>query len=200
MAYVSSSTRDTRAEGAGGGTEDVIRAALTAVSGRLFRSCIPMIPERPLPPRNASLIVTAGAEPEDVGVVDVDEDRDLRTAGLSSQPALAAPCRRIFELGGPGDELRSGVEEPLRLRRKRRHRAVRQQDMPQIDAPGVDHAHRSERNRLRNLILRSTVCISCRCRRGAGRCGRRGSSRVHRAQTAAFGRPSTLLSGPTGQN
>ncbi len=108
-----------------------------------------MIPERSLPPRNASLIVTAGAEPEDVGVVDVDEDRDLRTAGLSSRPALAAQCRRILELGGLGDDLRSGVEEPLRLRRKRRHLAVRQQDRPQIDAPGADHAHRSERNRPR---------------------------------------------------
>ena len=87
---VSSSTRDTRVEGAGGGTEDVTRAALPAVAGRLFRSSMPVVSERFLPPRNASRV------------------------------------------------LRPVVEPPLRLRRKRSDLGVRQQDMPQFDAPGAD--------------------------------------------------------------
>ena len=88
--------------------------------------------------------MAAGAEPEHIVVVDVEEDREQGAAGFSTRPASAAQRRRIIVLSGLGDDLRPVIEEPPPPRRQRRHLAVRPQEMPQIDTPGLDHARLSE--------------------------------------------------------
>ena len=74
---------------------------------------VPVVPERAFPPGDASLVMTAGTEPEHIVVVGVEEDREQRAAGFAARPSPAAQCRRIVVLGRLRDDLRPVGEEAL---------------------------------------------------------------------------------------
>ena len=74
---------------------------------------VPVVPERAFPPRDASLVMAAGTEPEHIVVVDVEENGDQGTAGFMARPSPAAQCRRIVVLGRLRDDLRPVGEEAL---------------------------------------------------------------------------------------
>lgn len=59
----------------------------SGASGEVFGLKGTVVPERPLPPRDAPLVVAIGAEPENIVRIDVKQDREQGAAGFPARPA-----------------------------------------------------------------------------------------------------------------
>ncbi len=105
---------------------------MAVATSRWMLGEIPVVPERVLPPGDAALVMAARAEPEDVVIIGVEENREQGAARFPVGPTPATQRRGVVVLGGLGDDLCPVVEEPLGAGRERRRLAIGQQQMAQM--------------------------------------------------------------------